>query len=352
MRSFPGMRQIPFEDRGKFNLMFFLEHYFPKSDLIRGIKATTRDRIVERVQSGGKGRVIQVERVKTLSPEDFHANYLSKGIPVLIEGGAADWPLMKRWSFESFRERFGHETIKLVQRKGLSDDDFVDEREFSEEIGFGEFLDQVLDHGRKYMRFSPLLEKFPELFEDFDHAFFKRMVHNPWGTSFQLFIGAKGTFTPLHNAITPFFFLNVSGIKRWALIPSHYLAVLNPAADGFGYNHSEADLEFTNVEGFPGIDCIDRMEAVMSPGDLLYVPSWMWHCVQNETPTIGVRCGFMYPQGMVAESVTLAAIRLFAARHPTTLEWIYYSLFKTNLPERERLLLTPKWWLRKPKPSA
>jgi len=346
------MRQIPLGDRGKFSAAFFLEHYFPKSDLVREMKETTRERIVRHIQSGGKGKVIQVERVKHLSPEDFRKNYLSKGIPVLIEGGAKDWPLIERWTFDKLRERFGHETIKLVQRKGLSDDDFIDEREFSEEIGFGAFLDQVLNGGRKYMRFSPLLEKVPELLGDFDHTFFKRMIDNPFGTAFQLFIGGKGTFTPLHNAITPFFFLNVSGSKRWALIPSHYLAVLNPSADGFGYNHSEAELDFSNVDGFPGFDCIDRMEALMQSGDLLYVPSWMWHCVQNESPTIGVRCGFLYPQGMVQESLTLALIRLFAARNPTTLEWIYYSVFKTNLPERDRLLLTPRWWLRKKQPGA
>jgi hypothetical protein len=352
MRSFPGMRQIPFEDRARYSAAFFLEHYFPKSDRVKGLKAATRDRIVRHIQAGGKGNVIQVERVKKLNPEDFRKHFLAKGIPVHIEGGAADWPLIKRWTFENLRERFGHETIKLVQRKGLSDDDFIDEREFSEEIGFGAFLDQVLSGGRKYMRFSPLLEKFPELLGDFDHTFFERMISNPFGTGFQLFIGGKGTFTPLHNAITPFFFLNVSGIKRWALIPSHYLAVLNPAADGFGYNHSEAELDFSNVDAFPGLDCIDRMEAVMQGGDLLYVPSWMWHCVQNESPTIGVRCGFLYPQGMVRESATLAAIRLFAARNPNTLEWIYYSFIKTNLPERDRLLITPKWWLGRKQPGV
>lgn len=326
--------------------MFCLEHYFPGNEIVKNFKARSRQRIVEQVRRGGKGRLVDVARAKSLTPAEFRRHYLSKGIPVLLEGAAASWPLMDRWSFEEFDRRFGQETIKLVQRKGVAaDDEVVDGREFSEEIGFGAFLKQVQEGGAKYMRFSPLFEQFPDLLRDFDHAFFRERVRNPFGMSFQLFIGGKGTFTPLHNAMTPFFFLNACGIKRWALIPNHYLAVLNPPADAEStYNHSAVSLDFSNADAFPGIDCIDRMEVVMQPGDLLYVPSWMWHCVQNDSPTIGVRCGFVDPRGMVQESALLAFTRVFAARNPTILEWIYYSFFKTNLPERERHLMTPKWF--------
>jgi len=346
MRSFPRMRQIPLEDRAEFNLMFLLEHYFPKISTVKDRKDAIRRRIAEHVRRGGKGRVIGVERVKQLSREEFKRRYLSRGVPVVLEGGALGWPLMQRWSFERFKERYGKEIIKLVQRKGISDDDFIDGREFSEEMVFGDFLDQALTGGTKYMRFSPLLEKFPELLDDFDREFFSRMTGNAWGTTFQLFIGGPRTFTPLHNAMTPFFFANVCGIKRWALIPPHYTAVLNPAADGFGYNHSGAEVDAPDEGGFPGFDSIDRMEAVLGPGDLLYLPSWMWHCVQNDSPTIGVRCGFVDPLGMLSESFTLSFIRLFAARNPSTFEALYYSFFNTNLPERDRWLLTPKVYRR------
>ncbi|MFN8641327.1 MAG: cupin-like domain-containing protein [Candidatus Binatia bacterium] len=347
MRSYPGMRRIPLSFRARYNAGFCLEHFFPESERVRAFTAAARARIVDHVRSSGKGRSIPVARATSLAPADFRRHFLSKGIPVLIEGAAASWPLMERWSFAEFDRRFGHETIKLVQRKGAAaPEEVVEGREFSEEIGFSAFLEQIFNGGRKYMRFSPLFEQFPELLADFDHSYFQQMVRNRLGMSFQCFIGGRGTFTPLHNAITPFFFLNACGTKRWTLVPNQYLAVLNPSPDGFGYNHSAADLDFSNVDAFPGLDCIERLEVVLQPGDLLFVPPWMWHCVQNDSPTIGVRCGFMAPRAMLTESMTLAFIRIFAARNPTTLEWLYYSLFKTNLPERDRLLTTPKWHLR------
>lgn len=343
MRSFPGMKRVALTDRGAFELLFLLEHYFPKARWIEAQKAATRARVAERLQNGAPGTVTAVERVKEISPRDFRRRYLSKGVPLILENGAATWPLASGWSFDGFRRRFGDESIKLVQRKGVAaDHEILTGREYSEEIRFGDFIDQVENGGGKYMRFSPLLEKFPELLDDFDHDFFKQMSGNRWGLTYQMFMGATGSFTPLHNAMTGFFFVNVCGVKRWALIPNHYLSVLNPSADGLGYNHSKAEADLSNAASFPGLDRIDRMEAVMQPGDILYLPSWMWHSVKNDSPTIGVRCGFVYVKGMLMEAPTLSFIRLFAARNPSTLEALYYVFFKNNLPERDKWLLTAK----------
>jgi len=343
MRSFAGMNTIPARHRAAFNLLFLLQHYLPENRWIQRQRTACRGRAVDDVRRHGAGEVTQVERVASLAPDDFRTNYLSKGIPVILENGASTWPLATRWTFDSLRKRYGEEMIKLVQRKGVADpEELVGGREFSEEIQFGAFVDEVLNAGKRYMRFSPLLERFPELLDDFDHDFFKSMSGNGWGITYQMFMGGTGSYTPLHNAMTSFFFVNVCGIKRWALIPNHYLPILNPSADGFGYNHSAARVDPPNADEFPGLESIDRLEAVMQPGDLLYVPSWMWHCVRNDSPTIGVRCGFVYPMGMMREAFTLSFIRLFAARNPSTLEALYYTLFSKDLPERDKWLLTAR----------
>jgi hypothetical protein len=342
MKLLPEMRQIPLEDRARFNLLFFLQHYLPRSASIQSMRDEARARIAERVRAKGKGKVIPVERVKTLSPADFRERYLHRGVPVILEGAAAEWTCSRRWSFEGFKERLGKQTIKLVDRKGLTDDDFVHEREYSEEIEFGAFLDQALAGGKKYMRFSPLLERFPELREDFDGKFFHALMGRVFGVIHHMFIGGRGSVTPLHNAVTPFFFVNVCGVKRWSFVPNHYLALLDPAADGFGYNHSAARLDLANVEMFPGFECVDRLETVMQPGDALYVPSWLWHCVENESPTIGLRYGLYHPRSMVTESYTLFLVRVLAARNPTVLEGLYYSLIQTDLPQRDKEMLIAK----------
>jgi hypothetical protein len=324
-----------------FNAAFFLEHYAPKSQWVQRRKASARASIVDHVQRLGTGTTSPVERRRDLSPEEFRRQYRSKGIPVILENQAGSWPLASRWSFESFRQRYGTETIKLVQQAGAADErDLVYGREFSEELSFADFLDHVLNGGGKYMRFSPLLEKLPELLDDFDHDFFRSMAGNGWGLTYQLFIGGTGTTTPLHNDMSPFFYVYVCGIKRWTLVPNRYLAIMNPSADGRSINHTKARLDLTNLDEYPGFDRIDKMEAVLQPGDVLYTPSWMWHWVGNDAPTIGVRCGFIDVKGMLTHATTLSMIRLFAARNPSALEALYYTFFKRNLADRDKWLLT------------
>lgn len=341
MEALASLRHVPLRERGIFSLMFFLEHYFPGSAQVKATKESSRRRAAEFVRRGGPGKVVPVDRVRNISPEDFRSRYLSKGIPVVIENGIKDWPLAKRWTFDNFISRFGESTIRLTQRKGLSDDDWVDETEYTEEVVFGDFLRQVLANGRTYMRFAPLLEQFPELLDDFDHEFFRRMTGHAWGLTYQLFIGGKGSYTPLHNAITPFFFANACGTKRWALIPCRYLPLINPSTDGFGYNHSDAQVGVQD-ERFAGFESIDRMEAVLQPGDVYFNPPWMWHAVENDSPTIGVRCGFVYPKGMVTASMTLTLTRIFAARNPSLFEALRYAISKQGLKLKDVVTLSPK----------
>ncbi len=309
-----AMRTIPWAERARFNASFVLEHYL-KSRAVVEYKERTHQRIVEHVRAMGPGRCIPVDRVRNITPEQFRDRYLRKGIPVIIEGAAADWRCTREWSFESWKARFGHETIRLVDRPGLTDDDFVDEAELTEEINFGEFLDEVVRGGRRYMRFAPLFEKFPELGDDVDWDWLRSMPDQSFGLNAQLFVGGGGRQTPLHNAMTVFLFANIVGVKRWTFVPNHYLSLLDPPADSRGYNHSEAVVREADGRRFPGLESVDYMEAVMNPGDVLFNPSWNWHSVVNDSATIGIRFGMIRPATMFTESLTLAFIRFFGGRH-------------------------------------
>ena len=88
MKPLPGMKQIPLPDRATFNLSFLLEHYFPKSDLVQRVKTKSRLRIAEQAQQQGKGKVVQVKRIRELPPKAFNRPFLSKGKErKRVEGG-------------------------------------------------------------------------------------------------------------------------------------------------------------------------------------------------------------------------------------------------------------------------
>src|SRR5947207_2616235 len=139
MRTMVGMNEVSLRDRMAFSAAFVAEHYLPDNRWIKEKKAAMHSRAVDRLRQQRKGRVVAVERLDAISPADFRARYLRRGIPVIIANGSATWPLTK-WSFDFFRQRYGRETIKLVQRKGVAEEgEVVEGKEFSEEIGFTDF---------------------------------------------------------------------------------------------------------------------------------------------------------------------------------------------------------------------
>ena len=68
----------------------------------------------------------------------------------------------------------------------------------------------------------------------------------------------------------------------------------------------------------------------------------MWHSVENDKPTIGVRCGFIYPQGMLKASLSLTLIRLFAARNPSLFEALRHAVVKSDVKLKDILSFSPK----------
>src|SRR5438309_11361590 len=117
------MRDVPLRQRGVFSALFFLQHWFPRSKRVQRRKGAVRPRIIEHVRTGGKGRLLNVERRKGLSALEFRAQYLRRGLPVILDGAARDWTCTRDWSVDNLRRRFGTETIKRVQGNGLAVDE-------------------------------------------------------------------------------------------------------------------------------------------------------------------------------------------------------------------------------------
>ena len=55
----------------------------------------------------------EIERVSTLTLADFRARYEAPEIPVVIEGGCADYPAVKKWSPAYLKDKLGHENIQF-----------------------------------------------------------------------------------------------------------------------------------------------------------------------------------------------------------------------------------------------
>mmetsp|Transcript_19588 Transcript_19588/g.61144 ORF Transcript_19588/g.61144 Transcript_19588/m.61144 type:complete len:169 (+) Transcript_19588:1049-1555(+) len=147
-----------------------------------------------------------------------------------------------------------------------------------------------------YLAQHPLFEQIPRLRRDFRvpelcTAGGGSVRHtNAW-------LGPEGTVTPLHFDSYDNVLTQVVGYKRVVLFPAEQTKWLYPKEAGGGGvdaqgNVSAVDVEAPDLERFPDYARAAGLEAVLGPGDGLYIPAGCWHHVRSLTAAFSVSFWF------------------------------------------------------------
>lgn len=292
-------RNLKASQRFEYGIYQVLDHFFGRQRMFKLFGARRRKfykKLTETLKASGEGRTIPIERRKDLTIKEFKNHYMKKGIPVVMEGMAKDWPCVKTWSLDYFKELHGDDEILLVQ---LQKEGYP-----YETITLGEVIDDMKKGGGKYYRFYPLLQRHPEHVKDFDYSWLlahKNKVN--WFEAFQAFIGPKNSATGLHCASSCNIFVQVYGQKHWKLYPPYYQMILDPDPVKNVYRHAPVrtpegpfDPFHPNYEKpYELFKYIDNLDALLNPGDVLWLPPFYWHCVLNPTDSIGVSYRWVPP---------------------------------------------------------
>lgn len=340
-------QDIGFYDRNTYSLIFLLRHFFKNSVFLKKIDYRFRKYLADKLRKKkSKGQVFEIPRVRDISPEDFRKKFAYPGIPVIFENGCKDWVCTGKWTFDFLEKEYGETDFNLSYQRGFTPEDEVPETsgmgdKIFERVKVKELVQSIKTDGKKYMRFCPIMEDRPELIEDLNLNWLRKMRICLLGCSYQSFIGAKNRKTPIHDGMTSFFFILPCGQKKWTLFPTAYKPLLSPEVTTFGHNFTDVNINNPDLIKYPGMDLIDRYESVLNEGDILYCPAWMWHEVENFTDTWGVSYRFPYISQAWKESLALTFKR-FLLTEPPFWKVFYYSFFKTNVSTRDKYLLTPK----------
>ncbi|XP_060075232.1 hypoxia-inducible factor 1-alpha inhibitor-like [Ylistrum balloti] len=101
-------------------------------------------------------------------------------------------------------------------------------------------------------------------------------------TSNLLLIGMEGNVTPGHYDEQENFFSQVRGYKRFVLFPPSQFACMYPYPIYHPCDRqSQVDFDNPDFTQFPKFKEACGMEAVVGPGDVLYIPMYWWHHVQS-----------------------------------------------------------------------
>lgn len=221
-----------------------------------------------------------VDSISGIAPKEFVKNYLQKGQPVIIKDFISkDSACWDKWSYDYFKEIAGQEQVDVYGREENSQNHAA-----SPPVGkmtLAEYLDKISAEPTELRLFLfNLLKIRPELKKDIiynDVTGGKVIQWLPY-----LFFGGEGSSTRNHFDIdmSHVFISQFQGSKRIWLFPNDQSDLLYKLPYNF---HSIANPKKSTEAEYPGLQFIEGYEAVINPGDTLYMPAGWWHYIQYDT---------------------------------------------------------------------
>src|SRR4051812_19350527 len=108
---------VEWPDRYAFNAAFTTDWFLHrKLDVARtGRRESWDAKMVRKMRGRPAGRTLAVDRRRHLSAAEFRREYFLPGKPVVLEGIAAAWPAVRKWTFEYLLERCGQDDVDVLE---------------------------------------------------------------------------------------------------------------------------------------------------------------------------------------------------------------------------------------------
>jgi hypothetical protein len=320
-----------------FPLVYFLRHVFPKNEFLKN-QQTVCANTPRKFSPNDIIHRVEIDRKTDLSEKDFIQNYLNKCRPVVFNAQAANWDCCKKWNLDFIENELKDVSFLAFENIKPHSGELPDyETQYKMQITSSE-LTHAIQNEQAYLRFSTMMDEQRHLVEDLDKTWLKKMRRGFFGVCYQNFIGAKGRKTTLHSGSTPFFYIMAYGEKKWTLTATSNSAALNPSISHHSYFHTDVDLEDVDEKRNPGLVGETVYYAHLKQGDILFVPSWMWHQVENMTHSWGLSYNFSALRSFLRYPL-FVAVRFFF-RKPAFISTLFSTMHVTaksktddNMPE-------------------
>ncbi|WP_211472070.1 cupin-like domain-containing protein [Collimonas humicola] len=257
---------------------------------------------------------LQIETLVRPREEDFQKYFMARERPVKIAGALGHWPAMQKWSLDYFQEKFGDESVRVecfeAGQRGPGNNSAQGylKNQRIQKLKLGELIQILRDQPELmyYMASHPFRKSFPGLREDLPaHPYARRHIRRIPGAQMgsYLWIGPKGTHSPMHIDPMPNFLTQVIGRKKVYLFPSEqvrknlYIGQFERATYTVADLFSPVDMENPDFDKYPNFRYCTPYEVVIEPGESLHIPRNWGHCVISMDVSISVSTFFIsYPQ--------------------------------------------------------
>jgi lysine-specific demethylase 8 len=230
--------------------------------------------------------VPEVDTVDTISPADFKRKYIDTNTPIVMRKVTANWPAMKKWSFEYFA------SLTLPKRVYLEKTNVMQGEPEYEELEYGDYIRRMAepalsqDKRPGYLSVFKIFRAFPHLKDDVEFSIFSQ---HKLKNTVAAWIGPAGTVTGYHVDWGDNVLAQICGRKEVRLVApkdSRYMYPCNRFDQGT--TSSEVDADRYDPQRHPLFKKAKQYHLVLQPGDMLFIPRGWWHYVRSLDKSISV----------------------------------------------------------------
>jgi hypothetical protein len=316
----------------RFNFYFVLEHFLGADNFEKFLGKNRKalyNEIDLQLKNSNRAELLPMpeENNPDITLEEFNNKYIKNFLPVVFRQAAGNWPSVKKWSFNFFKENYGEKEISLVDNVGIIDR--KNPQQF-ENTTFSTYIDELSKGSLKYLKFSRIMDDDSTLKGDFDLKWLRKFqLPGSFGENFLMFMGNAETLTPTHCGFGNTLFVQVTGKKKWIFWKPNERIFFDPRAKRRNYNYTDADPYQVNDPDFPLFKYAKRFEVILEPGDVLWFPSHLWHHVESVTGGTSVAHKFVHLPSCWRSSSVLTTLFFFAT-HPVLLVDVFYLATKNR----------------------
>lgn len=254
-------------------------------------------------------QLTEIERVKTISKEDFFTNFVKKQKPVVVEQLTSDWPAYKKWNLEYIKEIAGDKIVPLYDDRPVSYKDGFNEAHAN--MKMADYIDLLNSKPTNFRIFLyNLMKEVPLLKKDFHWPDIGlRLVKQlP-----MLFFGGENSRVFMH------FDIDYSNILHFHFHGQKRCVLFAPDQTPYLYKIpfsliSREDIDFDNPDfnKFPALKQAKGFVTELKHGEMLYMPEGYWHYMKYLTPGFSMSLR-AFPRSII--KLSKAAYNVFIMRH-------------------------------------
>ena len=228
-----------------------------------------------------KLNLTEIERVETISKEDFYNHYIKKQKPLVIQKLTKDWPAYEKWNLNYIKTIAGDKIVPLYDDRPVSHKDGFNAAHAT--MKMADYIDLLQSKPTNYRIFLyDLMKEVPVLQNDFKWPKIGlRLVKQlP-----MLFFGGENSKVFMHYDI------DYSNILHFHFHGKKQCMLFAPDQTPFLYKVPHAliareDIDFDNpdFEKFPALKKAQGLITTLNHGEMLYMPEGYWHYMKYLTP--------------------------------------------------------------------